>query len=138
MPSIAIHVVDGFVSSPSPAHFDPLVLQKYIGTYLYDQLLQVPSVRIYGPPPGPNGDGRAALCSFSVKGVHATDLSTFLDQQHGCAIRSGHHCTQPLHRHLGVSATARASLYFYNTTEDVDRFIVGLKDTIDFFQSMAS
>lgn len=51
------------------------------------------------------------------------------------AIRSGHHCAQPLHRALGVTSSARASLYFYNTKEEVDAFIQALKDTIDFFTS---
>jgi cysteine desulfurase/selenocysteine lyase len=58
-----------------------------------------------------------------------------LDQA-GVAIRSGHHCTQPLHRYLGVDSTARASLYFYNTQEEIDAFIVALKDAIDFFSGM--
>ncbi|AAF22900.1 T27G7.17 [Arabidopsis thaliana] len=55
--------------------------------------------------------------------------------QHGVAIRSGHHCAQPLHRYLGVNASARASLYFYNTKDDVDAFIVALADTVSFFNS---
>ena len=55
--------------------------------------------------------------------------------QHGIAIRSGHHCAQPLHRALGVSSSARASLYFYNTKEDVDYFIQALNDTVSFFDS---
>ncbi|XLU44943.1 hypothetical protein S245_039757 [Arachis hypogaea] len=78
---------------------------------------------------------RAALCSFNDENIHATDLATFLDQQRGVAIRSGHHCTQPLHRYLGVNASARASLYFYNTKEDVDNFIQALNDTVNFFSS---
>ena len=55
--------------------------------------------------------------------------------QHGVAIRSGHHCAQILHRTLGITASARASLHFYNTKEEVDVFIHGLKDTIDFLTS---
>lgn len=57
------------------------------------------------------------------------------NMQHGVAIRSGHHCTQPLHRYLGLNASARASLHFYNTKEDVDDFIHALTDTINFFLS---
>eukprot|EP00271_Cylindrocystis_brebissonii_P000648 TRINITY_DN10782_c0_g1_i1.p1 TRINITY_DN10782_c0_g1~~TRINITY_DN10782_c0_g1_i1.p1 ORF type:complete len:535 (+),score=90.77 TRINITY_DN10782_c0_g1_i1:204-1808(+) len=112
--------------------------ENALGSYLYSRLREVPGVRIYGPPPSADGSGRAALCSFTVEGVHATDLSTFLDQQHGIAIRSGHHCTQPLHRLLGIPATARASLYLYNTRAEVDVFVAGLQDTIDFFTSFAS
>jgi cysteine desulfurase/selenocysteine lyase len=106
-----------------------------LSKYLYESLSKIPSVKIYGPPAGARGERRASLCAFNVEGIHATDLSTFLDQQHGIAVRSGHHCTQPLHRHLGINASARASLYFYNTIDEVDTFIAGLKDTIDFFSS---
>ncbi|XP_019233829.1 PREDICTED: cysteine desulfurase 1, chloroplastic [Nicotiana attenuata] len=105
-----------------------------LANYLYDNLSSVSDVRIYGPAPSQTVT-RAALCSFNVKDVHPTDIATFLDQQHGVAIRSGHHCAQPLHRHLGISSSARASLHFYNTKDDVDRFIEALKDTISFFTS---
>ncbi|TXG60402.1 hypothetical protein EZV62_014975 [Acer yangbiense] len=103
-----------------------------LATYLYENLLSVPNVRIYGPKPSENVH-RAALCSFNVENIHPTDIATILDQQHGVAIRSGHHCAQPLHRHLGVNASARASLYFYNTKEDVDDFIQALNETVNFF-----
>ncbi|KAK0603050.1 hypothetical protein LWI29_000888 [Acer saccharum] len=103
-----------------------------LATYLYENLLSVPNVRIYGPKPSKNVH-RAALCSFNVENIHPTDIATILDQQHGVAIRSGHHCAQPLHRHLGVNASARASLYFYNTKEDVDDFIQALNETVNFF-----
>jgi cysteine desulfurase/selenocysteine lyase len=100
--------------------------------YLYQSLSQLPQVKLYGPPPAADGSGRAALATFTVENLHAQDLSTFIDQS-GVAIRSGHHCTQPLHRILGVSSTARASLYFYNTTAEIDTFVAALKDTIEFF-----
>ncbi|KAI5576627.1 hypothetical protein BDE02_09G057000 [Populus trichocarpa] len=105
-----------------------------LANYLYENLSTVPNIRIYGPKPS-KGVNRAALCSFNVKNIHPTDLATFLDQQHGVAIRSGHHCAQPLHRYLGINASARASLYFYNTKEDVDYFIHALNDTVSFFDS---
>ncbi|KAJ4824121.1 Cysteine desulfurase 1, chloroplastic [Turnera subulata] len=105
-----------------------------LATYLYESLSSVPNIRIYGPKPSKNVN-RAPLCSFNVENIHPTDIATFLDQQHGVAIRSGHHCTQPLHRHLGVSASARASLHFYNTKEDIDNFIQALNDTVNFFNS---
>jgi cysteine desulfurase / selenocysteine lyase len=100
--------------------------------YLFEQLQQIPEIRIYGPKPDAKGEGRAALAAFTVGEVHANDLSTLLDQE-GVAIRSGHHCTQPLHRYLGLRATARASLSFYNTREEIDVFIKALKDTLEFF-----
>ena len=52
------------------------------------------------------------------------------------AVRSGHHCTQPLHRELGVNATARASLYIYNTPEEVDTFVAALEETLAFFREV--
>jgi cysteine desulfurase/selenocysteine lyase len=103
--------------------------------YLYQQLQSIPEVTLYGPLPKVDGSGRAALATFTVERVHAQDLSTLLDQS-GIAIRSGHHCTQPLHRLLELDSTARASLYFYNTRAEIDRFIAALKDTIDFFQGV--
>ncbi|KAG5525361.1 hypothetical protein RHGRI_031886 [Rhododendron griersonianum] len=105
-----------------------------LSNYLYESLRSVPNIRIYGPVPSQTVR-RAALCSFNVKDIHPTDIATFLDQQHGVAIRSGHHCAQPLHRHLGVNASARASFYFYNTKEDVDNFVLALNDTVNFFSS---
>ncbi|WOD39488.1 SufS family cysteine desulfurase [Nodosilinea sp. E11] len=103
--------------------------------YLYQQMQTIPDVILYGPAPQADGSGRAALATFTVDGVHAQDLSTLLDQS-GIAIRSGHHCTQPLHRMLGTDSTARASLYFYNTKAEIDSFIVALKDTIEFFKGV--
>jgi cysteine desulfurase/selenocysteine lyase len=100
--------------------------------YLFQELAKIPQVTIYGPKPNAQGEVRAALAAFTVEGVHANDLSTLLDQE-GVAIRSGHHCTQPLHRHMGLPATARVSLSFYNTREEIDVFIKALKETIDFF-----
>ncbi|MDF5715193.1 MAG: SufS family cysteine desulfurase [Rhizonema sp. NSF051] len=105
--------------------------------YLFEQLGQIPSIRIYGPLPKIAGLGRAALAAFTAGDIHASDLSTLLDQE-GVAIRSGHHCTQPLHRHLMTSSTARASLSFYNTREEIDIFIKALKETLDFFGGLSS
>jgi cysteine desulfurase/selenocysteine lyase len=108
--------------------------ERDLGAYLYAQLSAVPRVRIYGPPPSaPNG--RAALATFNVEGIHPTDISTILDQA-GVAVRSGHLCTQPVHRELGVSASVRASPYFYNTRADVDAFVAALKDAIAFFSEV--
>ncbi|WMV31559.1 hypothetical protein MTR67_024944 [Solanum verrucosum] len=139
------HIKQGSTSTTTQCHtlIDPISIVygswnenelMELGNYLYDRLSSVSDVRIYGPAPSRTVK-RAALCSFNVKDVHPTDIATFLDQQHGVAIRSGHHCAQPLHRHLGISASARASLHFYNTKDDVDRFIDALKDTINFFTS---
>ena len=109
--------------------------EKELTTYLYQQLQQLAEIRIYGPAPGPDSNNRAALATFTAGNVHPHDLSTILDQA-GVAIRAGHHCTQPLHRQLGIQSSARASLYFYNTREEVDVFIAALKEAIDFFGNL--
>ncbi|MEM6451462.1 MAG: SufS family cysteine desulfurase [Cyanobacteria bacterium P01_D01_bin.105] len=106
--------------------------EHQLTAYLYDKLAEIPQITLYGPKPKKDGSGRAAIATFTVNGVHAQDLSTFLDQS-GIAIRSGHHCTQPLHHLLGVNSTARASLYFYNTPDEIDAFVKALKETIEFF-----
>ncbi len=80
----------------------------------------IPGLKVYGP-----NEGRASVFSFTYGDIHAHDLSTILDQR-GVAIRAGHHCNQPLMDHLGVDATARASLYFYNTSDEIEVLLDGL------------
>ncbi len=101
--------------------------EQELSVYLYQQLCQIPELRIYGPQ-----TNRAALAAFTAGEVHPHDLSTLLDQA-GVAVRAGHHCTQPLHREIKAQSTARASLYFYNTTAEIDLFIASLKESIEFF-----
>lgn len=105
-----------------------------ISEYLYQRLESIDGIRIIGPPPPTSSlrAHRAALCSFNVDGVHATDIATVLDMN-GVAIRSGHHCCQPLHRELGMNASARASLYLYNSVNEIDTFIDSLSESIKFF-----
>jgi cysteine desulfurase/selenocysteine lyase len=69
---------------------------------------------------------------MSMNGVHAHDLATILDEE-GVAVRSGHHCAKPLMRRLGVAATARASFYVYNTEEDIDALVSGLRRAGELF-----
>jgi cysteine desulfurase/selenocysteine lyase len=109
--------------------------EEELTAYLFQQLRDVPDLTLYGPQPTAEGKGRAALASFNAKELAASDVSTLLDHE-GVAIRSGHHCTQPLHRILEVAGSARASLYFYNTREEIDVFVQALKETIDFFKSV--
>ncbi|MEA5535716.1 SufS family cysteine desulfurase [Crocosphaera sp. XPORK-15E] len=109
--------------------------EEELTAYLFKKLAEIPNLRIYGPKPTEDGKGRAALAAFNIEGIHGSDLSTILDHE-GIAIRSGHHCTQPLHRLFKASGSARVSLYFYNTREEIDAFIVALKETIDFFMNM--
>lgn len=108
--------------------------EQDLSRYLYNQLSAIEGVRIYGPDP--NRSDRAALAAFNVEGFNASDLATLLDHE-GVAIRVGHHCTQPLHRLFDITGSARASLYFYNTHAEVDRFIAALTETLDFFRSMS-
>ncbi len=106
--------------------------EEELTAYLFVKLQQIPNLRIYGNKPDAAGKGRAALAAFNVTNLHANDLATLLDHE-GVAIRTGHHCTQPLHRLLDISGSARASLYFYNTRTEIDRFAIALQETIDFF-----
>jgi cysteine desulfurase/selenocysteine lyase len=107
--------------------------ERDLGKYLYEQLALVDDSILYGPPASTGR--RTGLVAFNIKGAHPTDLSFFLDQE-GVAVRTGHHCTQPLHRSLGTAGSMRASLYFYNSKEDVDVFVAKLRSTIDFFKSI--
>ncbi len=82
--------------------------------YATEQLTMIDGLRIFGTAPD-----KAAIISFAVEGAHAHDLATLLDLE-GIAVRSGQHCAHPLMQFLGVSATCRASIAFYNTHEDID------------------
>ncbi|KAF0654521.1 cysteine desulfurase-like protein, SufS subfamily [Cyanobium sp. Copco_Reservoir_LC18] len=99
---------------------------------LFERLQAIDGVRILGPTPDQQPD-RAALAAFSVDGLHANDIATLLDSA-GICIRSGHHCTQPLHRHYGLASSARASLGFTTTPEEIDRFAEQLEGTIGFLR----
>lgn len=89
-------------------------------------LLQIPGIRIFGPR---DVSRRAGVISFSIDGVHPHDLATLLDRDNIC-IRVGHHCTMPLHKWLGIPATARASFWVYNTPEDVEALARGVEKAI--------
>ncbi|MBT1278326.1 aminotransferase class V-fold PLP-dependent enzyme, partial [Thermoanaerobacter sp. AC272] len=73
------------------------------------------------------------IISFNVEGVHPHDVATILDEE-GIAVRSGHHCCQPLMRYLGVPATVRASFYLYNDFDDIDALVEGLKKVRKWFK----
>ena len=103
--------------------------------HLFSRLEAIDGVRILGPTPDQQPD-RGALATFLVDGLHANDLAAMLDLS-GICIRSGHHCCQPLHRHYGVSASARASLSFTSTFEEIDRFAEELQSTIRFLKEHA-
>lgn len=105
--------------------------EKQLGQYAYRRLSEVGDITLYGPE-----RDRTGLVSFSLPDVHPHDLSQLLDEE-GIAIRSGHHCTQPLMRRLGTVATARASFYLYNTEEEVDSLVEAIAKAREFFGAFA-
>jgi len=100
-----------------------------LGERLLSGLLEVDGVRVLGPS---TAEHRSGLVSFDVEGVHAHDVGQYLDDL-GIAVRVGHHCAQPLHRRFGVTASTRASTYLYNTTDDVDVLLDGVRGIRSFF-----
>ena len=95
--------------------------------YAAERLMELPGIRIFGP-----NEERGALVGFVMDAAHPHDLTTFADQ-YGLAMRGGHHCNQPLMRRFGVPGTTRASFYFYNTMEEIDRMIEILHAAARFF-----
>ncbi len=98
-------------------------IEQHLMEYAYKRLSSLPEIEIYGNNGVSHGTG---ILSFNVRSVHPHDTATIL-ASHGVAIRAGHHCAQPLMAHMGVNATCRMSLYFYNTEEDIDRLVNALK-----------
>jgi cysteine desulfurase/selenocysteine lyase len=99
--------------------------EQAIFNYAATQLSKIDGITIYS-----DLNNNIGTLSFNYKSEHPYDLATLLDG-FGIAVRSGHHCTQPLMHHLGVKGTVRASFAFYNTHQDVDNFINALKETIE-------
>ncbi|MBK7949524.1 MAG: cysteine desulfurase [Deltaproteobacteria bacterium] len=99
------------------------VYEQSLLAYATDQLAKVPGLRLVG-----TAREKAAVLSFVLEGVHPHDIGTVLDGE-GIAIRAGHHCAQPLMERLGLPATARAPLAFYNTTDEIDRLVAALDKT---------
>ena len=96
--------------------------------YALERFNELPGMRVLGP----SGE-RGAIVGFVMDAAHPHDLTTFADQ-YGLAMRGGHHCNQPLMRRFGVTGTTRASFYFYNTKEEIDRMIEILQKAAKFFQ----
>ncbi|MCG7345423.1 cysteine desulfurase [Sporosarcina sp. ACRSL] len=98
--------------------------------YAMEKMSSIDGLAIYGPR---DPDKRAGIVTFNLDNVHPHDLATVLDMN-GIAVRAGHHCAQPLMKWLECSATARASFYVYNTEEEVDRLVEGLRIAKEYFQ----
>ena len=102
---------------------------RQLGGYAVNVLSDMPGVTVHGP----DADGdRGGVVSFTVEDLHPHDVGTVLDGE-GIAIRAGHHCAQPLMRKLGVHATARASVYLYNTTDEIDCLVESVVKAQRFF-----
>ncbi len=117
--AVALGVAVDYLQSlgmPAIRHHEQELLR-----YALARLDEIPGITLYGPV----GEDRSGVVSFTLGDVHPHDIAGILDSE-GIAIRAGHHCAQPLMRRLGVVATARASVYLYNTEEDIDRLVDGL------------
>lgn len=104
------------------AHYEHELLE-----YATERLLKIPGLRIIG-----TAKEKSSVISFLVEGIHPYDLGTLLDRM-GIAVRTGHHCAEPLMHELGVDGTVRASLAFYNTREEIDQLVKGIKRIAELF-----
>jgi cysteine desulfurase/selenocysteine lyase len=103
--------------------------ERVILDYATQAVADIPGLKIIG-----TAENKAGVLAFVLEGAHAHDVGTILDTQ-GVAVRAGHHCTMPLMERFDIPATARASFALYNTREDVDALVAGLRKTIDIFGS---
>lgn len=100
-----------------------LTHERSLVQFLIAKFEEMGDVAIYGPK---TAEERVGVVSFSIKGIHSHDLATILDEN-GVAVRSGHHCVQPLHRKFCINDSTRVSFYLYNSKEDVNRLVEGIK-----------
>lgn len=105
-------------------------IEKEVVSYARQQLFKLPYLTLYLTK---NTENHSSVISFNINGVHPHDVASILDSQ-GVCVRSGNHCAQPLMRFLGIDSTCRASFYFYNDKEDVDRLVQGLNKAYGMFE----
>jgi len=106
--------------------------EHQLAEYAMERMSEIEGLSIYGPKdPGK----RAGIVTFNLNDVHPHDVATVLDMN-GIAVRAGHHCAQPLMKWLQVTATARASFYVYNSEEDIDRLVTGLRTAKEYFNDV--
>lgn len=105
-------------------------LENDVLAYARQELSKLDFLTLYMTP---NEKNHSSVISFNIKGVHPHDVASILDSE-GVCVRSGNHCAQPLMRFLGIDSTCRASFYFYNTKEDVDRLVHALSKAYDMFK----
>ena len=101
--------------------------EEELTSYCMEQLQTIDGLKIYGP-----AEGRDAVVSFNVGDIHHLDMGTLLDRL-GIAVRTGHHCAQPLMDRLGISGTVRASFALYNTKEEIDALVAGIRRVSQMF-----
>jgi len=124
----AIKYMEGIGLSNIEAH------EKELTSYCMEQLQDIEGLTIYGPSPNTHHPSpiKDAVVSFNVGDIHHLDIGTLLDRL-GIAVRTGHHCAQPLMDRLGISGTVRASFALYNTREEVDALVNGLRRVVQMF-----
>ena len=103
--------------------------ESRIARYAMKKLAELPYIKLIGPR---EGSDRGSLIAFEVEGIHPHDMASLLDQK-GIAIRAGHHCTQPMMKYLGITATCRVSFSVYNYVEEIDALVVAIKYTREVF-----
>ncbi|MBR2787204.1 MAG: cysteine desulfurase [Clostridia bacterium] len=105
-------------------------IESDVVSYAREKLAELDFITLYMTP---NEENHQGVISFNINGVHPHDVASILDN-YGVCVRSGNHCAQPLLRFLGIDSTCRASFYFYNTREDVDKLVEALKKTYEMFR----
>ena len=121
------NIADVIVFEEALDYLEPIIeeipeYEKELVEYGLKKLSEIKGLKIIGPR---DSKDRLPIFSFTLEGIHPHDLSQILDDE-GIAVRSGLHCAEPLHEVLGINSTTRASLYIYNTTEDIDRLVDGI------------
>jgi len=114
VPAIGLAAAIEYLQTTGPENIHRY--EQVLTKHAFEMLVRRDGVRILGPAPSLRG----GMVSFVVEGVQANDLAMTLDEQ-GVAVRAGHHCAMPLHARLGASASTRASFYFYNTPEEIEK-----------------
>lgn len=129
------NIADGIVLGAAVDYLEGLGMEKVreheksLAAYAIERLTALPQVTVYGPK---SAEERVGVVSFNYGDIHPHDVGQVLDQ-HGVAIRAGHHCAQPLMRRLGCVATARASFFVYNTQAEIDVFVEALEEAGRYF-----
>jgi cysteine desulfurase/selenocysteine lyase len=124
------NVADGYAFGVTVDYLSKIGMQNIwkheceLGKYAYEKMMELGKITIYGPKP----EKRGGTISFSIKGLEPHDIAGLLNERANIAVRSGFHCVEPLHRKYGLpKGSCRASFYFYNTKEEIDKFIEELK-----------